>query len=118
MFGVITVAPMLLLLCTGIPNKHVTFRQNKNNDCSVLFFYFISGTYFAVVMTLVALSCLATVIVLIVHHKASQGKRVPSWLRTLFFTYVATILRVDVDDKYKKSIFGCKVSINWIMMCP
>ena len=50
-------------------------------------------------MTLVALSCLATVIVLIAHHRADQGKQVPSWLRKIFFNHVAPFLRVDTGDK-------------------
>lgn len=75
-------------------------------------FVFLSGTYFAVVMTLVALSCLATVVVLIVHHRGDQGRRVPELVKEIFFKRLAPVLYVNTGDDDIDGGCFCRVGVK------
>ncbi|KAL4227651.1 Neuronal acetylcholine receptor subunit alpha-7-like [Mactra antiquata] len=52
------------------------------------------GVYFACAMLLVSMSCLMTVIVLNVHFRGSHGKKLPNWIRRIFFDCLGRILLV------------------------
>ncbi|XP_052792178.1 neuronal acetylcholine receptor subunit alpha-10-like [Mya arenaria] len=57
------------------------------------------GIYFACAMGLVSLSCLMTVTVLNMHYKGLFGKRLPPWVRLVFFDGFGRILLVKETDK-------------------
>ena len=58
-------------------------------DCNICYYliYFLfetTGVYFTCAMLLVSMSCLMTVVVLNLHFKGSNGKKVPRYMRSIF----------------------------------
>jgi len=72
-------------------NEEKSDYDYDKRKTSILFLFF-SGMYFASAMTLVALSCFMTVIVLNFHYRGNNGRKVPRWVRMLVINKIGVLV--------------------------
>ncbi|XP_053406310.1 CHRNA7-FAM7A fusion protein-like [Mercenaria mercenaria] len=69
------------------------------------------GMYFTCAMLLVSWSCLMTVTVLNLHHRGGNGRRMPSWVRTVFLKWLGGIL-FQQGKEHKSKLFCKQNKVN------
>ena len=53
------------------------------------------GTYFNVIMFMVASSVVTTILILNYHHRQADTHEMPSWVRSLFLQWLPWLLRMS-----------------------
>ena len=68
----------------------------------------LPGTYFNVIMFMVASSVVTTILILNYHHRAADTHEMPEWVRLLFLRWIPWLLRMSRP--------GMDLSLKSIMM--